>query len=94
METAAKVPLGTQKEMEQQHRASSKSQDRNVSFEPSSILKKETSFPRPEDMIDANLVAVSDPCDFKFDDELPEGDQHMNPEADDNSNAMRMLQSK
>ena len=45
-------------------------------------------------MIDANLVAVSDPCDFKFDDELPEGDQHMNPEADDNSNAMRMLQSK
>ena len=47
-------------------------------------MKKETSFPKPEDMIDANLVAVSDPCDFKFDDELPEGDQHMNPEADDN----------
>ena len=42
--------------------------------------------------MNVNLVAVSDPCEFKFDDELTEaGDQHMNPEADDNSNAMRML---
>ena len=51
----------------------------------------------------SNLVAVSDPTEFKFDDELTEaGDQNMNREIDDesfaedgtNSNAMRLVQSK
>ena len=47
----------------------------------------------------SNLVAVSDPTDFKFDDELTEaGDQNMNREDDEefmddggNSNGMRLV---
>jgi len=42
-----------------------------VTFEPSSILKKESSFSDNNQ----NLAAVSNPADFQFDDELDEPDQ-------------------
>ena len=83
VETAAKVPPG------KQERPSSKSQDRNVSFEPSSILKKDSSFPKDDG---SNLVAVSDPNEFKFDDELTEVGDSCRP--DDEADAMRLIQSK
>lgn len=90
VETAAKVPPN---KAQADERARSRSQDRNVKFEPSSILKKESNFSRDigADQ-DANLVAVSDPNEFKFDDELTEpGDQNM---PDEQSEAMKMVQSK
>ena len=84
--TAAKVAPNQVKE---QQRASSKSRDHSVSFvEPNSILKKESNFTNDDA---ANLVAVSDPNEFKFDDELTEGDQGM---PEDDTEAMRMVQSK
>jgi len=58
------------------NRSRSRDEQHTVTFEPSSILKKESAYSK--DRIDADmdngLVAVSDPSLFKFDDELMEAD--------------------
>ena len=66
-----------------------------MTFEPASILKKESNMRKDSDRRDFDLVAVQDPAMFKFDDELDLPDQGAPPEDDGKvSGGMRLVQSK